>query len=779
MSHYLENLNPQQKQAVENYQSAALIIAGAGSGKTRVITSRIAYMLENSVDPYRVMALTFTNKAAEEMRERIAEVVTPAIAKKLWMGTFHSIFARILRNEAERIGYTSSFTIYDPSDCKSLIRQIIKQMNLNDDAYKPERCLNRISQAKNNLVTPQAYAANSQAITVDRDQKIPQLFEIYRIYAARCKELGAMDFDDLLLNVCILFRDNPDVLERYQKHFQYLLVDEYQDTNYAQYYIVKQLSALHGKICVVGDDAQSIYSFRGAKIENILRFQKDFPQAQVFKLEQNYRSTQTIVDAANSIIKRNERQIKKECFSQGGKGEKIKVVQGYTDGEEASIIADMLRGWAREGTEWNKMAILYRTNSQSRVLEEHLIRRSIPYKVHKGTSFYTRKEIKDTLAYFRLIDNRKDDESFKRVVNYPARGLGDVTIAKIENHAKATGLSMFEAAKGGDYAAMELKGATELKLKEFVRLIDNLDELRLGMRLYDFGLEVASRSGILTTLKAKNLPENDSAIENIEELLSSMESFSQSEITKDEYDPQSGELMQSVAIDPTLNAWLSNIALLSDINSKDDNDDKVTLMTVHSAKGLEYDHVVIAGLEENLFPSIMSFGTPEGLEEERRLFYVALTRAKISAVLSFASSRFVHGKSEFHSPSRFLSEIDPQYLDIDIELDQAPQQRQQGHKPLYNKERKKINFKEDILTPTPPKRFIKMTPTPQPNTPSSAPSSPAQEYRNGMRVEHSKFGQGTIVAFEETFSDVKLTIDFDEWSQKVLLAKFAKLSIVE
>lgn len=791
ISKYVESLNDEQRAAVLGYNRASLIIAGAGSGKTRVITCRIAYMLEQGVDPNRVMALTFTNKAAAEMRERIGQIIDAGAARKLWMGTFHSIFSRILRGEAERMGYPQSFTIYDTGDSKSVMKSVIKDLKLNDETYKPEKCLSRISEAKNNLVTPGAYKANTNLITRDRDQKVPQMAEIYELYSKRCKEYGAMDFDDLLLNVCILFRDHREVLERYQKHFEYILVDEYQDTNFAQYYIVRQLAAGHNKVCVVGDDAQSIYSFRGAKIENILRFQKDFPDAATFKLERNYRSTQSIVEAANSIIKRNERQLKKQSYSQGEKGEKIKVCQAYTDIEEASIITDRLRMWAREGADWSEMAVLYRTNSQSRTIEESLLRRSIPYKVYKGMSFYTRKEIKDLLAYFKLITNRMDNEAFKRVVNYPARGLGDVTIARIAAYAEANNQSLWDAIETGNYEAMELKGATANKVREFVELIRMLDKMQSGMKLHEFGTEVAARTGITSLYRAKNLPEADSALENMEELINSMQNFVEGQVMEEDIDASSGELMGSAALEPTLESWLKNVSLLSDMdNDKDGDNNKVTLMTVHSAKGLEYRHVVIGGLEENLFPSMMTLTTLEGLEEERRLFYVALTRAKESAMLTFANSRFRNGKSEFCRPSRFLSEIDPQYLDIDFELEE--------NNPIFNanadqttvqrqrfEHRAKSSAAQGARDASAGKPIVIK---PNSNVDArfksvgvhnkAAEAAPACDFEVGMRVSHAKFGEGSVQALEPTFNDTKVTIEFDEWGRKVLLAKFAKLSKV-
>ena len=677
-SKILQGLNKAQYDAVVNYESPSLIIAGAGSGKTRVLTSRIAYMLEQGVKPYNILALTFTNKAAEQMRTRIEQMVG-STARYIRMGTFHSVFSRILRENAERIGYTQSYTIYEPSDCKNLIKTICKEKNLADDKYKPSKVLSRISYAKNCLVTPGAYVANSVYAAEDRQMQMPYFGDVYAEYCRRCKQNGAMDFDDLLLQTNILLRDCPDVLAKYQELFQYILVDEYQDTNYAQYIIIRRLSQLHGRVCVVGDDAQSIYSFRGAKIENILSFRNDYPAAQTFKLEQNYRSTQTIVNAANSVIERNSRRMEKKCFSEGDAGEKIRVVRTYTDREEGDIIANALRDQIREsGDAWSEAAILYRTNNQSAVIEQALRRRGIPYRIYKGSSFYDHKEIKDILAYIRLVINPKDDEAFKRVVNYPARGIGDTTVGRIAQLAAAQGKSMWEAVDALVAEAATLGDAMQKtiarKVTEFVNLIRSLAQVRAEKNLYDFGLELASRTGILAQYRLENTPEATSAIDNIEELLNSMQLFTE----QCEAEIRNGEREESEQ--PTVEEWLQNIMLLTDMDNKeeDGSDDKVTLMTVHSAKGLEYKYIYIVGCEENLFPSQRAMETPDGLEEERRLFYVALTRAKQSAMLSYCEMRFKWGNMEFSSPSRFLQEIDPRYIDSDEELAERPARQSEG-----------------------------------------------------------------------------------------------------
>ena len=663
VSDFIQTLNDVQREAVVNYQSPSLIVAGAGSGKTRVLTCRIAHMLREGVPAHAILALTFTNKAAREMRERIERLIPAGMARNLWMGTFHSIFARILRSEADKLGYPSSYTIYDTSDARNVVKMIVKELNLNDETYKPNDILARISLAKNNLVTPQAYEANSAYQAEDRERRRPQFVEIYKRYAQRCKENGAMDFDDLLLNTNILFKDFPDVLAKYQQRFRYILVDEYQDTNYAQYIIVRRLAEGHANVCVVGDDAQSIYSFRGAKIENILRFQNDFPEARIFKLEQNYRSTQTIVNAANSVIEKNARQLRKKSFSAGEAGEKIKVIKAYTDKEEASLIAADIYMTIREReTAYSDVAILYRTNAQSRALEEALRGRNIPYKIYGGVSFYQRKEIKDLLGYIRLVVNPRDNEAFRRIINTPARGIGDVTVARIAAAAETHNLSMWEAISTLDMNDMELRGGAGKKILEFVKMISELSAMRHTTEAYQLGLEIATRSGIIGTYKVQQAPEAVSALENIEELLNSIRAYAQEqeEAAAEQESPAGGVI--------TIDEWLQNVSLLTDMdNEKPEERNRVTLMTVHAAKGLEFEFVYVAGLEENLFPSLMSMGTPEGLEEERRLFYVALTRAKQGAVLTFAEQRFKWGEMTFGHPSRFLKEIDPQYLDMQFD----------------------------------------------------------------------------------------------------------------
>ncbi len=817
-SKILQGLNSAQREAVVNYDYPSLIIAGAGSGKTRVLTSRIAYMIEQGVKPYNILALTFTNKAAAQMRERIEQMIG-STARHIRMGTFHSVFSRILRENAEAIGFTQSYTIYEPSDCKNLIKTICKEMNLPDDKYKPSKVLSRISYAKNCLVTSAAYAANTVYAAEDRQAQMPHFGEVYDAYCRRCKQNGAMDFDDLLLQTNILLRDRPDILARYQEMFKYILVDEYQDTNYAQYIIIRRLSQLHGKVCVVGDDAQSIYSFRGAKIENILSFRNDYPDAMTFKLEQNYRSTQTIVNAANSVIERNSRRMEKVCFSEGERGDKIHLHHCLNDREEADKIANIIRDRIRQTADkWNEVAILYRTNNQSAVLEQALMRRGIPYRIYKGSSFYDHKEIKDLLAYIRLVINPKDDEAFKRIVNYPLRGIGDTTVQRIAQIAAAQGVSMWEAVDTLTSEAERINDSVQKviarKVREFVELIRSLGEALATKGLYDFGLEVATRSGILAQYRVENTPEATSAIDNIEELLNSMQLFNE----QCEAEIRGGERDEDRPA--TVEEWLQSLMLLTDMDNKEEgDDDKVTLMTVHSAKGLEYKYVYIVGCEENLFPSQRAMETPDGLEEERRLFYVALTRAKSEATLSCCEMRFKWGTMEFSSPSRFLQEIDAKYVECDDEEEasgfhaitrgafgrdhteggyrnttgshsaqqhNAGSQRGKGGSAIEELRRNfDYRFKQQ-------REGERKGPNPnivKPSQPSTAGmrrviTSPATDavsagpcpYAIGDRVEHPKFGVGIINRIESLTTDHKVVVDFGQYGEKTLLAKFAKLT---
>ncbi len=795
MSKILEGLNPAQREAVIHYNTPSLIIAGAGSGKTRVLTSRIAYMLEQGVRAENILALTFTKKAANEMRERIDSMVGTA-ARRINMGTFHSIFARILRENAEAIGFKREFTIYETTDSKNLIKTIIKERNLDEDKYKPAVVYSRISTAKNSLITPGSYAANAALTGDDRSRQMPEFSNIYIEYCRRCKQNNAMDFDDLLLQTNILLRDCPEVLRRYQEQFQYILVDEYQDTNYAQYLIVRRLSQLHNRVCVVGDDAQSIYSFRGAKIENILNFRRDYPTAQVFKLEQNYRSTQTIVDAANSVIKHNARQMQKQCFSAGEQGEKIRIFKAYTDREEAELVVTDLRDRVREGgDDWQSAAILYRTNNQSLVLEDALRRKGIPYKIYKGNSFYDHKEIKDLLGYIRLVINPKDDEAFKRVINTPARGIGDTTVERIGAIAQSRDCSMWEAIDTlvSQTPADSVERAIVKKVTDFVSLIRSLALEREQKSVYDFGLEVATRSGLLSHYRLQNTPEAKSAIDNIEELLNTMQEYTE----RTEADIRTGEREEFDR--PTIEEWLGNVMLMTDMDNEDpESNNKVTLMTVHSAKGLEYKYVYIVGCEENLFPAMMSLETPEGVEEERRLFYVALTRAKTLATLTCADMRFRWGQMNFSTPSRFLTEIDSKYVESDFDLRGTRRNRElnigddddaittlRRRYDVRSQEQKRVQAQS--FRPQQPKPQQTAQPQPTYNverlkrvvaTPTNSATTAPCAYTVGQKVNHPKFGNGTIVGIEPLATDHKLRIEFGAFGEKTLLAKLAKLTVL-
>ena len=650
-----KELNEGQRKAVQYCDGPSLVIAGAGSGKTRVLTYKIAYLLEEQeYDPWNILALTFTNKAAREMKERIAKQVGVKRAQYLWMGTFHSIFLRILHYEHESIGFNANFTVYDASDSKSLIKAIIKEMDLDEKVYKPGLIEERISSAKNRLVTPQQYLDSYDLIEADRDAKIPQAGEIYRRYWNRCRQANAMDFDDLLFYTYLLFKGHPDVLAKYQQQFKYILVDEYQDTNYAQHCIVLQLAAQHQRVCVVGDDAQSIYSFRGAEIDNILNFTKQFNGAQIFKLEQNYRSTQTIVEAANSLISKNQRQIHKDVFSEKEQGENIQVTEAYSDVEEGDIVANQItKLHRREQVPYNEIAILYRTNAQSRIFEEVMRKKNIPYRVYGGLSFYQRKEVKDVIAYFRLVVNPNDEEAFKRIINYPTRGIGDTTVGKIIGTATQHGVSLWEVISQPTVYGLNVNKGTLAKLEGFRTLINGFIEQATTIDAYELGTAIIKASGIMSELMQDRTAENMSRQENIEELVNGLQDFTQTHREED------NEHIY-------LTDYLSEVSLLTDLDS-DEGDDgaKVTIMTIHSAKGLEFGTVFVVGMEENLFPSPMCSNSIKGLEEERRLFYVALTRAEQHCYLSYAKSRFRYGKMEFCSPSRFLRDIDPQYLHID------------------------------------------------------------------------------------------------------------------
>jgi DNA helicase-2/ATP-dependent DNA helicase PcrA len=749
---YLNDLNEAQRQAVINTEGPALVIAGAGAGKTRVLTYRIAYLLRKGVPAGKILALTFTNKAAREMKERISRLVDPDAARYLWMGTFHSIFAKILRIEGFRLGYKPNYTIYDSADSKSLVRSIIKELSLDDNIYKPGMIAARISTAKNNLVTASMYSADSGLQEHDRSSRIPLMAEIYRIYSSRCFKANAMDFDDLLLNTNILLRDFPEVLAHYQDKFLYVLVDEYQDTNYSQYLIVKRLAAAHNNICVVGDDAQSIYSFRGARIENILEFRNDYSGYRLFKLEQNYRSTQTIVNAANAIIANNEGQIHKKVFSENEHGEKLQVMQSMTDSEEGfNISSDIFDKRFTLRLNWSDFAILYRTNAQSRIFEETLRRKNIPYKIYGGLSFYERKEIKDILAYFRMAINPEDEEALKRTINYPRRGIGDTTLQRLIEVAGQSNVSAWKVLT--DTSQQVFNAGRIKKLSVYTSLISQIRQ-NPETDAFTKAREIAMASGIMKELREGTSPEEVSRYENLEELLNGIKVFTESAETNGE--------------PSTLEAYMANVALLTDQdNEKAEDRDKVTLMTMHSAKGLEFKHVYIAGLEDTLFPSPLSAGNPRELEEERRLFYVAVTRAEKMATLSYALNRYKWGNLERSSPSRFLKEIDPKFLDYP----------QTGGKPFNNRTTEKSSVRintEETRAYKPSPRLRKINEPAGRNNEAVTVNGPG-DYSVGDSVNHERFGNGKILSLEGHPPNTTATVDFENDGKKKLLLRFAKL----
>ena len=792
----LQQLNESQQQAVVYCDGPSLVIAGAGSGKTRVLTYKIAWLLkqDETIRPWNILALTFTNKAAREMKERIGRLVGEELARYLQMGTFHSVFARILRAEAEAIGFNTNFTIYDQSDARSLVKTIIKEMGLDDKVYKPASVADRISMAKNHLLLPQAYAQSAWARD-DASQKRPQVATIYIRYAERCRQANAMDFDDLLVQTWLLFENHEDIRRKYVEKFHFVLVDEYQDTNYAQQAIVYQLTKDRQKVCVVGDDAQSIYSFRGANIDNILNFQSLYKDAKLFKLEQNYRSTQLIVQAANSLIRRNERQIPKNVFSKNEHGEKLQLKPAYSDREEAMIVTqDIKRIRREERRNWSDFAILYRTNAQSRSFEEQMRKDNIPYRIYGGLSFYQRKEIKDVIAYFRLIANPSDEEAFKRIVNYPARGIGDTTVGKIIQTAQAYGVSLWQVIKEPVLFPMDVSKGTMTKIQAFRELIEGWIARVATEDAYTLGHDIIMNSGISKDIYSGRNPEDISRQENLEEFLSGMQDFVESRKEEDMGD------------EVYLPDFLQEVALLTDLDSDEgDSNDKVTLMTIHSAKGLEFPTVFVVGLEENIFPSPMCTNSMRELEEERRLLYVAITRAEKHCILTCAQNRFRYGRMEYDTPSRFIRDIDPELLDIEGESrGQGRSASQATHRQTspYDSRRFGSEGPEWMQNPRPVATQFKADPKPravaprQPEKPvdpfgpnfkrlhqavaprpmASDPS--ASDLREGCTIEHQRFGVGTVVRIDGTGENTKLTVDFRNVGTKQLLLKFAKFKII-
>ena len=808
MDHFLNELNPLQRAAAMATEGPVMIIAGAGSGKTRVLTYRTAHLMEKKVDAFNILALTFTNKAAKEMKERIAKIVGPREAKNIWMGTFHSIFAKILRIEAEKLGYPNNFTIYDTDDSKSVIKEILKQFNLDDKVYKPSLVLNRISDAKNKLVSAAAYLNNPITQQEDSSSRKPMLGRIYEAYQKRNFKAGAMDFDDLLYQTNILLRDFPKVLNKYQDKFRYILVDEYQDTNFSQYVIIKQLAAKFQNICVVGDDAQSIYAFRGANIQNILNFEKDYPDLQVYKLEQNYRSTQNIVAAANEVIANNKDQLSKNVFTKNEEGQKLKIIKAGTDNEEGFKVANSIFETRMQQQAMNSdFAILYRTNAQSRAFEEALRKLNIPYKIYGGISFYQRKEIKDLLSYFRLTINNNDDESLRRVINYPGRGIGQTTIDKLTVAAAEHDISLWTVISNLKDFNLGINTGISSKISDFVTQIKSYTLLLPYKDAFDLANHISVNSGILKELYAESklTPEGVSRYENIQELLNGIKDFVEQERT-----PQENELNEIIKAGlnrnednlfkeealpelKTLDEFMQEITLLTSTDSadeKDEDNNKVSMMTIHSAKGLEFPHVFIVGLEENLFPSQLSIGSRVDLEEERRLFYVALTRAEKQATLSYATTRYRYGNITYCEPSRFIDEIDEKYLDYPEEplIPQFKNNAFDRFRDSYNAsgsnekllQGESVPKTEGIGFNKQAKKLISLNQgLKSRQSPSQVDVTANRNLKHGDYVMHEKFGKGQIMFLEGDWPETKAGISFENAGDKNLLLKFARLTRIE
>ncbi len=754
----LIDLNEAQRQAVMYTKGPVMIIAGAGAGKTRALTYRVAYLVEQGVDPFNILALTFTNKAAREMKERVMNLVGSENGRNVWMGTFHSIFARILRIEGHLLGYPSNFTIYDTDDSKRLIKSILKEQDLDPKVYQPSFVLYRISGAKSNLFSVEDYLNNPDIRTADAAAGKPLIGELLQIYNARLKRAGAMDFDDLLFNTNLLFRDFPEVLYKYQHKFKYVLVDEYQDTNHAQYLIVKRLVALEENLCVVGDDAQSIYGFRGANIQNILNFKNDYPDHKLFRLEQNYRSTQNIVNAANEVIACNKEQIKKTVWTNKEQGELISLLRANSDGEEGTLVANSIFGYKMSKQLPNSsFAILYRTNAQSRTMEEALRKQGIPYRIYGGLSFYSRKEVKDLLAYFRLVINHKDEEAFQRIVNLPARGIGKTSIEKMIVLANEHQHNLWDIACNAKTFHTDLNRGIISRLEEFTTMIKSFSAQLATKNAYELAKHITFSTGLIKILKEDDSPEGVSRMENIEELLNAIREFSEAEADV----PMEGEDETKIN---SLESFMKDVALLTDADTKDpDNKDYVTLMTIHASKGLEFPYVYIVGLEENLFPSIQSLGTRADLEEERRLFYVALTRAEEKITLSFAESRYRWGNLTICEPSRFIEEIKPELIE------QPKRAQHKNFKPFNSTSTKPLSklssMREAVNKATPPQEPFN--------------ASDTETLVNGMQVLHQKFGRGKVMAIEGEGANKKATVYFNGVGNKQLLLRFAKLKILD
>ncbi len=771
MNELLNLLNNQQRAAVEYNDGPSLIIAGAGSGKTRVLTYKIAYLMQQGYHPQSILALTFTNKAAREMKERIAQIIGWQYARYLWMGTFHSIFSRILRTEAERIGFTSNFTIFDSADSRNLIKTIIKQYQLDDKVYKPAKVQSVISNAKNALISPQMYAQNKELVEYDQRAKTPVIKDIYREYNNRLKASNTMDFDDLLFYTNCLFRDHPDVLKSYQERFQFILVDEYQDTNFAQYLVVKQLADAHHKVCVVGDDAQSIYSFRGANIDNILKFKEVYPEAKLFKLEQNYRSTQNIVNAANSLIKQNSGQIKKTIYSENDEGERIEIASAFSDFEEGVIVSNKIWDIRRETkSSYSDFVILYRTNAQSRIFEEALRKKNIPYRIYGGLSFYQRKEIKDVIAYFRMVVNPYDEEAFKRVINFPTRGLGATTLNKIADAARLHNVSLWEVARSPLDYNLNINAGTAKKLRDFCELIESFILDLRNLSAYELATKIVKQSGIASDAYQDQTPEGMSRQENLQELLGGIHEFCES---------RQEEGIEGIG----LIDFLSEVSLLSDQDTdKEASEEKVTMMTIHAAKGLEFKNVFIVGLEEDLFPSAMAKDEYKGLEEERRLFYVAITRAKQFCMITYAKSRFRNGQINACNPSRFLRDIDTSYLNVNAGVISGLLGTF-SRQDIQTKDTSKYSGSATQRVNTPQREepviqrrsnFVNAKNA----TPKASAGTNSNEVKIGAIIKHERFGVGKVTAVTGDIDSRKATVEFENSGIKQLLLKFARFEII-
>ncbi len=781
MNNLLDQLNKQQREAVEYNSGPSLIIAGAGSGKTRVLTYKIAYLMQQGYHPQSILALTFTNKAAREMKERIAQLIGWQYARYLWMGTFHSVFSRILRTEAERIGFTANFTIFDSADSRNLIKTIIKQFQLDDKVYKPARVQSIISNAKNALISPQMYAQNKELIEYDQRAKMPIIKDLYREYNNRLRASNTMDFDDLLFYTNRLFRDHPDVLAAYQERYQFMLVDEYQDTNFAQYLVVKQLADAHHRVCVVGDDAQSIYSFRGANIENILKFKEVYPEAKMFKLEQNYRSTQNIVNAANSLIKQNKDQIKKTIYSENEEGDRLEVASAFSDFEEGVIVSNKIWDLRRDkNAPYSEFVILYRTNAQSRIFEEALRKKNIPYRIYGGLSFYQRKEIKDVIGYFRMVVNPYDEEAFRRTVNFPTRGIGNTTLNKIADAARLHNVSLWEVISNPLGFNLDVNAGTAKKLAGFKELIESFIAQLQELSAYELATRIVKESGIASDAYQDQTPEGMSRQENLQELLGGIHEFCES---------RQEEGLGGIG----LMDFLSEVSLLSDQDTdKEADKEKVTMMTIHAAKGLEFNNVFVVGLEEDLFPSAMAKDEFRGLEEERRLFYVAITRAKEFCMITYAKSRFRNGQINACNPSRFLRDIDTDYLNVNAGVLGSGGFGVLNRPETYTKEL--FDYSSNTRT-THSERSVQRESTPlsqpknesfgQPKfvnartaTPKVSAGSNAGEVGVGAIIKHERFGIGKVTAVTGDVDSRKATVEFENSGVKQLLLKFARIEII-